>query len=198
MRVPKFGPLLATSVAAALVALTAPLAAQEAVIKGKVTSATGEPLGGASIVVANTNLGAVTAANGTYTLTIGANAAHGQQIVLTARYIGHKPITRTVALTGGEQQQDFQLAADPLRLEEVVVTGVAEATDRRKLPMTVATVGTDQLQRRRSDRSAQTADDSGDGRHGPAASRAGWDRAPGRRGQGGRCAADPEFGAARR
>src|SRR2546427_12209435 len=87
MRVPKFGPLLATSVAAALVALTAPLAAQEAVIKGKVTSATGEPLGGASIVVANTNLGAVTAANGTYTLTIGANAAHGQQIVLTARYI---------------------------------------------------------------------------------------------------------------
>ena len=146
MRVPKFGPLLATSVAAALVALTAPLAAQEAVIKGKVTSATGEPLGGASIVVANTNLGAVTAANGTYTLTIGANAAHGQQIVLTARYIGHKPITRTVALTGGEQQQDFQLAADPLRLEEVVVTGVAEATDRRKLPMTVATVGTDQLQ----------------------------------------------------
>ena len=66
--------------------------------------------------------------------------------MLTARYIGHKPITRTVALTGGEQQQDFQLAADPLRLEEVVVTGVAEATDRRKLPMTVATVGTDQLQ----------------------------------------------------
>ena len=146
MRVPKFGPLLATSVAAVLVALTAPLAAQEAVIKGKVTAGTGEPLGGASIVVANTNIGAVTASNGTYTLTIGATAVHGQQVVLTARYIGHKPVTRTVALTAGAQEQDFQLAADPLRLEEVVVTGVAEATDRRKLPMTVASVGQDQLQ----------------------------------------------------
>jgi TonB-linked SusC/RagA family outer membrane protein len=149
MRVRKFGTLLATSVAAAFTTLTltaAPLAAQEAVIKGKITSSTGEPLGGANIVVANTNLGAITAANGTYTLTIGAAAARGQPVVLTARYIGHKPVTRTVTLSAGEQVQDFQLAADPLRLEEVVVTGVAEATDRRKLPMTVASVGTDQLQ----------------------------------------------------
>ena len=149
MRVRKFGTLLATSVAAALATLTlstAPLSAQEAVIKGKVTTETGEPLGGANIVVANTNLGAITAANGTYTLTIGANAARGQQVVLTARYIGHKPVTRTVTLSSGEQEQNFQLAEDPLRLDEVVVTGVAEPTDRRKLPMTVASVNADQLQ----------------------------------------------------
>src|SRR5881392_981521 len=149
MRVRTFGTLLATGVAAALVTLTlstAPLVAQESVIKGKVTSETGEPLGGANVVVANTNLGAITQANGTYTLTIGANAVHGQQVILTARYIGHKPVTRTVSLTSGEQEQNFQLAPDPLRLEEVVVTGVAEATDRRKLPMTVATVDQQTLQ----------------------------------------------------
>ena len=149
MRVRKFGTLLVTSVAAALVTLTfstAPLAAQEAVIKGKVTSETGEPLGGANVVVANTNVGAVTAANGTFTLTVPANVTRGQQIVLTARYIGHKPVTRTVTLSAGEQEQNFQLASDPLRLEEVVVTGVAEATDRRKLPMTVASVSAEQLQ----------------------------------------------------
>jgi len=67
--------------AAALVMLTFSTRAAgraEAVIKGKITSETGEPLGGANIVVANTNLGAVTAANGTYTLTIGATAVHGQ------------------------------------------------------------------------------------------------------------------------
>jgi len=148
MRVRKFGTLLATSVAAALATLTlstAPLSAQEAVIKGKVTTETGEPLGGANIVVANTNLGAITAANGTYTLTIGANAARGQQVVLTARYIGHKPVTRTVTLSSGEQEQNFQLAEDPLRLDEVVVTGVAEPTDRRMLPMTVTSVNADQL-----------------------------------------------------
>src|SRR5207237_6332591 len=83
MRVRKFGTLLVTSVAAALVTLTfstAPLAAQEAVIKGKITSESGEPLGGANIVVASTNLGAVTAANGTYRLTIGATAVHGQAV----------------------------------------------------------------------------------------------------------------------
>ena len=146
MRVPKLGPLLVTAVTAALALfLTVPLAGQ-ATITGKVTSATGEPLGGANVLVANTNLGAVTNAQGVYTLTIGQNAVHGQQVVLTARYIGHKPLTRTIALTAGDQTQDFQLAEDPLRLEEVVVTGVAEATDRRKLPMTVASVNADQLQ----------------------------------------------------
>ena len=149
MRVRKSGTLLAAVVAAAVATLTlnpAPLAAQEAVIKGKVTSETGEPLGGANVVVANTNLGAITAANGTFTLTIGASAARGQQVTLTARYIGHKPVTRTVTLSSGEQEQNFQLAADPLRLEEVVVTGVGEATDRRKLPNVVASVNADQLQ----------------------------------------------------
>ncbi|HET8713634.1 MAG TPA: SusC/RagA family TonB-linked outer membrane protein [Gemmatimonadales bacterium] len=122
-----------------------PLAAQDAVIKGKVTGQTGEPLGGANVLVSNTNLGAVTAANGTYTLTVGADAVHGQQVILTARYIGHKPVTRTITLSAGEQTQDFTLEPDPLRLEEVVVTGVAEATDRRKLGFTVGSVNTDQL-----------------------------------------------------
>ncbi|HLZ44478.1 MAG TPA: SusC/RagA family TonB-linked outer membrane protein [Gemmatimonadales bacterium] len=146
MRVPRFGPPLAFAVAAAMLSFpTAPLSAQ-AVIKGKVTSDAGDPLGGANVLVANTNLGAITAVNGTYTLTIAAEAAHGQQIVLTARYIGHKPMSRTVTLSSGEQTQDFSLANDPLRLEEVVVTGVAEATDRRKLPMTVASVSQEQLQ----------------------------------------------------
>ncbi len=126
--------------------ITTSLAAQEAVIKGHLTARTGEPLGGANIIVANTNAGAVTDANGSYTLTVGAGAVHGQQVILTARYIGHKPQTRTITLSPGEQTQDFSLEADPLRLEEVVVTGVAEATDRRKLGFTVGTVNQDQLQ----------------------------------------------------
>lgn len=125
--------------------LTMPLAAQDAVIKGKVTAQNGEPLGGANVLVSNTNLGAVTAANGTYTLTVGGSAVHGQQVILTARYIGHKPVTRSITLSAGEQAQDFTLEPDPLRLEEVVVTGVAEATDRRKLGFTVGSVNTDQL-----------------------------------------------------
>ena len=122
-----------------------PLAAQDAVIKGHVTARTGEPLGGANVIVASTNLGAVTDANGAYALTIGAAAVHNQQVVLTARYIGHKPQSTTITLSPGAQSQDFSLEADPLRLEEVVVTGVADATDRRKLGFTVGTVNEDQL-----------------------------------------------------
>ncbi|HWC74450.1 MAG TPA: TonB-dependent receptor plug domain-containing protein, partial [Gemmatimonadales bacterium] len=122
-----------------------PLAAQDAVIRGRVTARTGEPLGGANVIVANTNLGAVTGANGTYTLTVGASAVHGQQVLLTARYIGHKPQSVTITLSPGEQAQDFSLEADPLRLEEVVVTGVADATDKRKLGFTIGTVNEDQM-----------------------------------------------------
>src|SRR5437879_4147443 len=161
MRVPKSGTLLVACATAAIVALGGtPLRAQQAaVIKGRVTAQTGEPLGGANVIVANTNLGAVTAQNGTYTITIGQEAARGQQVVLTARYIGHKPVARTVTLSQGEQEQNFELAADPLRLEEVVVTGVGEATSLKKLPFAVARVTEEQLQavpgqsapRRRSD-----------------------------------------------
>jgi TonB-linked SusC/RagA family outer membrane protein len=148
MRTPRFGPLLVGSAAAALVVLIAsPLPAQQgAVITGRVTSERGEPLGGANVVVANSNFGAATAANGTYTITIGAAAVRGQQVVLTVRYISYRPGTRTVTLTPGTQEQNFELQPDPFRLEEVIVTGVADATDRRKLSFTVGTVGPQELQ----------------------------------------------------
>lgn len=148
MRAPRSGSLLVSSVVAALVFLTGrPLAAQQgAVITGRVTTEQGDPLGGASVVVGQTNLGAVTAANGTYTISIGADGAHGQEVVLTARYIGRKPVSRTITLTVGSQEQNFQLATDPLRLEEVVVTGVGEATARKNLPFTVGGADKEQLQ----------------------------------------------------
>ena len=147
MRAPQLGTLLVACATAAIVTVSpTSLNAQQAVIRGKVTAQTGEPLGGANVLVANTNIGAITQTNGTYTLTIGADAVRGQQVILTARYIGHKPSTRTLTLTPGEQEQNFELTADPLRLEEVVVTGVAEATSLKKLPFTVSRVTEEQLQ----------------------------------------------------
>jgi len=148
MRVPRFGSLLAGSVAAAFgILIASPLLAQEgAVITGRVTSERGEPLGGASVLVANTNFGAATAANGTYTINIGAAAVRGQQVVLTARSIGYKPATRTITLAPGTLEQSFVLQADPFQLEELIVTGVGEATPRNKLTFTVGSVNEQQLQ----------------------------------------------------
>ena len=148
MRTSRFGSLLVGSAAAALVVLIAsPLPAQQgAVITGRVTSALGEPLGGANVTVANTNFSAATAANGTYTLTIGPAAVRGQQAVLTVRYISYRPGIRTITLAPGTQEQNFELQPDPFRLQEVIVTGVGEATDRNKLTFTVGSVTADQLQ----------------------------------------------------
>jgi TonB-linked SusC/RagA family outer membrane protein len=127
--------------------VSAPLAAQDATITGRVTAQiSGEPLGGANVVVSNTTFRAVTAANGTYTITIDASAVRGQQIVLTVRSISYRPATSTVTLTPGTHEQNFVLEADPFRLEEVIVTGVGEATDRRKLSFAAASVSRDQLQ----------------------------------------------------
>ncbi|OLD39168.1 MAG: hypothetical protein AUI57_04320 [Candidatus Rokubacteria bacterium 13_1_40CM_2_68_8] len=148
MRVPWFDRLLVAAAAVACVVLVAsPLPAQQgAVITGRVTSEQGDPLGGASVVIANTHFGAATTANGNYTITIAAEAARGQQVVVTARYIGYKAATRTITLGPGAQEQSFQLHLDPFRLEEVVVTGVSDATNRSKVPFDVGTVNTDQLQ----------------------------------------------------
>ena len=121
------------------------LAAQQATITGKVATDQGQPLGGASVQVNNTNFGAATAENGTYTITINAEAVRGQSVVLTARFLGYKPGTKTITVRAGSQQVDFQLAKDPFRLEEVIVTGTAEATVLKKTTFTIGRVNDEQL-----------------------------------------------------
>jgi TonB-linked SusC/RagA family outer membrane protein len=139
--------VLSTAVAAlAVLTAAAPLSAQQAVISGRITSDQGNPLGGASVGVANSDIGAIANESGNYTITIAPSAVRGQQIVLTARFIGYKPMSRTVTVTAGTQEVNFQLARDPLRLEEMIVTGVGEATPLRKTTFTVSRVDAEQLQ----------------------------------------------------
>jgi len=145
MRVPRPCSLQGPATGLALAFLFAgPLAAQS-VVTGRVTAEGGVPLGGASVTIANTTIGTATAADGTYRLSISADVARGQQTALVARRIGFRPVRRTVTLQPGTQEQNFLLEADPLNLEEVVVTGVAEATSRNKLTFTVGTVDEAQL-----------------------------------------------------
>jgi len=148
MSVSRLGTLLRSSLATALVLVGAmPVAAQNAaVITGRVVSERGDPLGGASVVIAGTSFGSTTAANGSYTITVGASAVRGQTVTLTARYLGYKPMSRSITVSAGTQEQNFTLANDPLRLEEVVVTGVSEATSTKKLAFSVGKVSEAQLQ----------------------------------------------------
>jgi TonB-linked SusC/RagA family outer membrane protein len=119
--------------------------AQGATITGRVTNSAGAPLRGATVIINSLNLGTQVNENGTYTLTVPATSANGQQVVLTARFIGYKPVQRTITLSTGSQSQDFSLEADPFRLEELVISGVADATSQRKLTISVARVSEDQV-----------------------------------------------------
>jgi len=146
MNVPRLGSLLYLG-ASMLVAGAGPLAAQTAaVITGKVTSERGDALGGATLAITGTSFGASTVSSGAYSITVGAGAARGQTVTLTARYLGYRPQSRQITLSPGTQEQNFVLATDPLKLEELVVTGVSEATSTRKLTFAVGKVSEDQLQ----------------------------------------------------
>jgi TonB-linked SusC/RagA family outer membrane protein len=120
-------------------------AAQEAIITGRVTNAQGAPLMGANVFIQTMNLGTATGTDGAYRIVVPSTQATGQSVALGVRLIGHRPQSRAVTLSAGTQEQNFQLEADPFRLQEVVVTGVTEATSREKLTFSVGQVTEEQL-----------------------------------------------------
>jgi hypothetical protein len=125
---------------------TASGAQAQAVISGRVTDAAGNGIPGANVVIPSLGLGvgANTRADGTYTITLPTNSV-GRSVVVTARRIGFAPVSRDVTVTAGTQTQNFQLTQDATRIDDVVVTGVAEATSAKNLTISVGKVGEAQL-----------------------------------------------------
>ncbi|MBA3656187.1 MAG: SusC/RagA family TonB-linked outer membrane protein [Gemmatimonadaceae bacterium] len=135
------------SAALALVAIFtgATVAAAQTTISGKVTNSQGAPVEGANVFIQALNAGTATSVNGTYSLTISDANARGQSVTLTARRIGFSPSNTAVSLTRGSQTQNFTLATDIRRLDEVVVTGVAQATSTKNLTISVGKVSEEML-----------------------------------------------------
>ena len=131
---------------AVLFTLTAQAAWAQATITGKVTDAQGRPIGGANVLLVGLSNGGATNPSGVYTIAVAASNTRGQSVTISARFLGKKPSTKTIVLSQGSQTVDFQLADDPLRLDELVVTGVSEATSTKKLAFAVGKVSADQLQ----------------------------------------------------
>ena len=138
-------PLCAT-ILMALLAVVVEAQGQSAVITGKVTGRQGEALGGVIIAIEELSTAVATTVTGTYTLTVAPEKTKGQTVTLRARYIGYSPGVRQIALTPGTQTQDLELKFDPMTLDAVVVTGVAEATEVKKLTFAVGHVDASQLQ----------------------------------------------------
>ena len=91
-------------------------------IGGTVVSEAAVPLAGAVITVVGTALHAVTGTDGSYRI----DSVPAGEARVTARMLGRRPATLTVRVeVGGLTRADFSLRADPLRLEETVVSGKA-------------------------------------------------------------------------
>ncbi|WP_347922608.1 SusC/RagA family TonB-linked outer membrane protein [Pontimicrobium sp. SW4] len=112
--------------------------AQGKTISGTISDQSGMPLPGVNIIVKNTTNGTQTDFDGNYTIT----ANVGDVLVFT--YVGLKTVEQTV---GAANTINVTMEEDAAVLDEVVVTGVAGATSRKKLSVTVAKVSTEQIEK---------------------------------------------------
>jgi TonB-linked SusC/RagA family outer membrane protein len=123
-----------------VVAAAGSAGAQSATISGTVTKVTGQPVPGANVFIRELNIGATSNDSGRYVIRVDSSRVKSQRVTLTARFIGFVPHARPITLTPGPQTQNLTLPDDPFRLEEVVVTGVSQATSSRNLAFSVAKV----------------------------------------------------------
>ncbi len=118
--------------------------AQGTVISGSIVDEDGEALIGANVIIESLLIGGSTDVDGNYSFRVPAENV-GQTVELSVKYIGYSPQTLSITLAEGLMTQDFVLSLDRLSLDEVVVTGVAEATPRKKLAFTVSEVNHEDL-----------------------------------------------------
>ena len=111
-------------------------------LSGTVTDGlTNNPLSGANVFIEGTNYGAAADADGNYVIS---NILDGSYSV-TAGYIGYKSASSEVTISGAEASASFALEVDPLRTEEVVVTGAASRTTKATAEISVQRISASEL-----------------------------------------------------
>ncbi len=131
--------LRGAAVLAAIVMGASVAGAQSAIFSGKVSSE-GRPLGGASVGIPEIGAGTITSTDGKYSFTVDMSKYRARAVNLVVRYIGYKPKRLPITLAAGRVDKDFDLEKDILNLDQVVVTGVNEATSQKKTAFAVAVV----------------------------------------------------------
>jgi TonB-linked SusC/RagA family outer membrane protein len=124
--------------AVALLAGARPALTQDGAVGGVVLAERSlRPIAGAQIVAEDTTLRAVTDANGRFGLA-GLAGLAGAEVSLTVRRIGYRPLGQTVRV--GDTELRLLLSEAAVELDEVVVTGTTEATERRALGHAVTSI----------------------------------------------------------
>src|SRR2546430_16968872 len=74
--------------------------AQDAVVRGTITSDRGEPIPGANVVIDELRLGVITTATGQYTLSLPGARGGGRPVGVGVRAIGFKPASKAITQIG--------------------------------------------------------------------------------------------------
>jgi TonB-linked SusC/RagA family outer membrane protein len=130
--------LFAVGLFAATALFAQSAAAQTGAVTGTVVSAqTGEPLSAAQVSLEGTGLGALTQSNGRFLILRVPAGTYRVNAIL----IGFANISAQVTVANGESATvELRMEPQAVALSEIVVTGVAGATQRTKLPFDVAQV----------------------------------------------------------
>jgi TonB-dependent SusC/RagA subfamily outer membrane receptor len=138
---------IVVALVAALLAIGTPTSAeaQNAVITGKVLSHVGQPVVGANVYINDLALSSATNETGTYTITIPSARCCGQLVNLRVRAIGFRPELRPIRVAAGTATINFQMQQDVNRLDEIVVTGSIEGTERAKVPFAVGRLAAEDM-----------------------------------------------------
>ena len=116
-------------------------AARTIVIRGVVReSARSNPIEAANVFAQSLRTAATTDLAGRYTLRVSVGT-DVSKLTITARAIGYASVNVQLAITSDTLAQDFSLTRDINRLDEVVITGVAEKSARQAVGNSVATLG---------------------------------------------------------
>ncbi|HZI42941.1 MAG TPA: TonB-dependent receptor plug domain-containing protein, partial [Gemmatimonadaceae bacterium] len=123
-----------------IVSKPSPLSSQTTTgtVRGHVTEGpAGRGIPEVQVTITGTRIGALTNANGDFTLTLVPTGAR----TLEARRIGYQPVDRTLNVSAGDNDVGaIALNVSAVNLSEVVVTGTGTATEKRAVGTSIATV----------------------------------------------------------
>ena len=116
----------------------------QGIITGRVTDAgTGIPITSVQIYIAALDVGTLSQTNGSYLLL---NVPVGTHTLAVQR-IGYVTVTLEVAIAqGATVTENFTLNETALQLDEIVVTGAGQATERRRLGNVISTIGAQDIE----------------------------------------------------
>ncbi|HYH78150.1 MAG TPA: TonB-dependent receptor plug domain-containing protein, partial [Longimicrobium sp.] len=118
------------------------MAQEPATITGRTTNASGEPEAAVQVRIAALSVGAVSDAQGRYTIVVpGARLRTARSVAIAATRVGLGTQTRTITLSpGGSVTQNFVMPRDALLLSEIVATGAGTQMRAERLGTTRARV----------------------------------------------------------